>query len=1171
MEYEHLITDFGSVVLPALEQSFLAAVLIDERDQVAYFNEAAERLWGYKRGEVLMQSMELLLPESLSVHIRADRRDDAAAGEGINQDIMIRHPDGKQQWLRISLSRVSVSGRSLHLAFARDVTEDLALRMQNSRLLAAANHTDRPILVLDKDRRIVQVNRAFTESFGYKAEEVVGQDPATIFVSPLMARDDVESFLRLPWGKSRVQAEALVRGKSGREFWVRIASSPIDDNDLPGLSGHSVDVVSDVTEERLIRNLERDVLEALVSNLSFSDLGNYLCQRVRAIAPDVIPSILLVDDQRRLRPWAASGLSASYSQALDGVEIGESVGSCGTAAYRGEPVLVGNIAVDPCWEDYRHLALPYGLQACWSFPVKRRDGTVACTFAFYFNEPRSQDTFHERIAEVCQHLSVLAIELEENRQQMVRMVRFDTLTGLPNRSYLHQYVRELLSGRKGPIAFIGLDLDRFKDINSVFGHSVGDQVLVAIANRLQERLSPGTFLCRAESDLFFIVLDNCDVHRASATAEHVQAIVGEPIEVVSQVLNLSVSIGISHSTEGENDRELLLAHAKSAIFEVKAAGGGAFKFFSPEMNHEARERLLLGARLKRAIADGAMCLMYQPQVFSSGGLYGVEALARWHDPELGDIPPGKFIGLAEETGDIQAIGRWALHEACRQMAQWRDQNVRVSVVSVNLSPFNFRNEGLPAYVSSLLREYSLPGECLTIEITESLMMMLDSQTLAILQQLRELGIGLSVDDFGTGYSCLSNLASLPVTELKIDRSFIDQCLQQPRLQSLVEAVLGIGRGLGLTVVAEGVETEAQRAMLVEQRCPVMQGYLFSRAISADSLSQWLCQEDVISNAACEERGRADSKSVELIGVKDEGELCLPSVVYDIVAALPIAASWAALPGGVIQYTNGAFDTLFGYPSGHFRTVDQFIEQAYIHENQRRLLREQWNNFALSEGNVTTTIPDVEVEIRTSDGQKRSLMHCGLILHQHQLAVAIFKDISDYKRDHQMLRDFAFLDPLTGLVNRRGLKEQWEEEHRSVSGQRRLAFLMVDLDGFKPINDTYGHEVGDNVLRSVAARLKEAVREVDLVCRLGGDEFGIMMAAPHDFNIVVRICDRIVDSLQEPIRIGQASVRISVSVGGCLYPDQAADKRELLRRADEALYRVKKTGKGGWGWWGREFV
>lgn len=1169
MKYERLITDFGSVVLPALEQSFLAVILIDERDQVAYVNEAAERLWGYKRDEVLKQSIESLLPESLSVHIRAERRDGAATGEGISQDILIRHRDGKQQWLRLSLSRVSVSGRSHHMAFARDVTEEVAIRTQNSRLLAAANHTDRPILVLDEDRRIVQVNRAFTENFGYEAVEVLGQDPATIFVSPVMARDDVELFLSLPWGKSRVQAEALVRGKEGREVWVRIASSPI--NDLPGLSGHSVDIVSDVTEERLIRNLERDVLKALVSNLSFPGMGNYLCQRVREIAPDVIPSILLVDAQRRLRPWAASGLAASYSEALDGVEIGECVGSCGTAAYRGSPVLVSDIALDPCWKDYRHLALPHGLQACWSFPAKRRDGTVACTFAFYFNEPRSPDAFHERIAEVCQHLSALAIELEENRQQMDRLVQFDTLTGLPNRSHLHHHVSELLSARKGPIAFIGLDLDRFKDINSAFGHAVGDQVLVAIANRLQEHLSPGKFLCRAESDLFFIVLENCDVHRASATAEHVQAIVGESVEVVGQVLNLSVSIGISHSIEGENDQELLLANAKSAIFEVKAAGGCAFKFFSPEMNQEVRERLLLGARLKRAIADGALCLLYQPQVFSNGELYGVEALARWHDPELGDIPPGKFIGLAEETGDIEAIGRWALREACRQMAQWRDQNVSVPVVSVNLSPFNFRNEDLPAYVSSLLREYSLPGECLTIEITESLMMMLSPGTLAMMQQLRELGVGLSVDDFGTGYSCLSNLASLPVTELKIDRSFIDQSLQQPRLQSLVEAVLGIGRGLELTVVAEGVETEAQRAMLAEQRCPVMQGYLFSRAISANSLARWLCSEDAISNAsASDERGRADRKSVELIGVKDEGGLHLPSVVYDIVVALPFAVSWAALPGGVIQYSNRAFDTLFGYPSGHFRTADLLIEQTYIHEHQRRQLREYWNNFALGDGDVTTTIPDSEIEIRTGDGQIRPIMHCGLILHKHQLAVAIFKDVSEYKRDHQMLRDFAFLDPLTGLANRRGLKERWEEEHRTVGSQRRLAFLMVDLDGFKPINDTYGHEAGDKVLRSVAARLKEAVREVDLVCRLGGDEFGIMMAAPHDFKVVAGICDRIVGSLQEPIRVGRASVRISVSIGGCLYPDQAADKRELLRRADEALYRIKKTEKGGWGWWGGEF-
>lgn len=1173
MKDERLGADLGSLLRSALEQSCLAAILIDENDQVIFFNGAAERLWGYKHDEAFKLNLQQLLPEFLCLHIHTDCWEDGLTDTETRHDILINQPNGKQQCLSISLSRIVISGRVYHMVFAYDASKEEDICQQNSMLLAAANHTDLPILVLDQDRNIVQVNRAFTENYGYEADEIIGQDPTTIFISPLMMKDEVNTFLGLPWGKSKIQAEAKITSKDGSESWIRISSSPIKEGAPARLIGHSVDVVCDVTEERLIRNLEHDVLEALVSNLSFSDMGSYLCQRVRESAPDVIPSILLVDSERKLRPWAASGLVAGYSEALDGVEIGENVGSCGTAAYRGEPVLVNDISTDPCWKDYRQLALSNGLQACWSFPVKRRDGIVACTFAFYFSTPRSPDIFHMRIAEACQHLCILAIELEENRRQMTRLVQFDTLTGLPNRSYLHHHVSELQTSGIESIAFIGLDFDRLKDVNSTLGYKVGDQVLVIIANRLQERLKPDEFLCRVESDFFFLVIANCDVYRATATAEYIQAIVGEPVEVAGHILNLTVSIGISHSKEGECDLETFLANAKSAIVEVKAAGGNSFKFFSPEMNQEAWQRLLLGVKLKRAITNGTFYLQYQPQVHSNGRLYGVEAMARWHDPELGEIPPEKFIRIAEETGDIEVIGRWVLREACRQMAEWQHQNVQVPRVSVNLSPYNFRNKDLPEFIASLLQEYSLTGTSLTIEITENLMMRLSPETLALLQRIRVLGVGLSVDDFGTGYSCLSNLANLPVTELKIDRSFIENSLQQPRLQSLVEAVLGIGRSLDLTVVAEGVETEEQRIMLGELGCPVMQGYLFSRPISAHHLTEWLLvwelratrykmvsQQDLAVSR--------NTKEIEQRLKKMKGQIapCLPKLLYDVVGALPIAVSWATLPGGVIQYCNDAFYSMFDYPSGHFRMADQLIDEAYIHEHQRKLIRSHWNNFFSGDGEGTTAIPDTEIEIRTGNGEIRPVMHCGVILHEQQLAVAIFKDITEYKRDQQMLRNFAFLDPLTGLANRRGLTERWLEEHQHQVGGRRLAFLMVDLDGFKLINDTYGHDAGDQVLRVVAERLTESVREVDLVCRLGGDEFGIMMVAPNDFGIVAGICDRIVALLQQPISLGQVEVRITASIGGCFYPDQASDKHELLRRADEALLQVKKKDKGGWCWW-----
>lgn len=290
------------------------------------------------------------------------------------------------------------------------------------------------------------------------------------------------------------------------------------------------------------------------------------------------------------------------------------------------------------------------------------------------------------------------------------------------------------------------------------------------------------------------------------------------------------------------------------------------------------------------------------------------------------------------------------------------------------------------------------------------------------------------------------------------------------------------------------------------------------------------------------------------------------IVRRMLDALPFAVSWALMPGARIQYSNRAFHQLFGYPLGYFQTAAQLVDEACIHEQQRELLRQRWGDFTLPPNTTgVTTVPDAEVDILSGDGQIRTVQHCGLILHEQRAAVAIYKDISEFKRDNRVLREYAFLDPLTGVANRRGLQERWRDETRG-DRQRRFAFLMVDLDGFKPINDRLGHDAGDAVLCVVASRLKAAVRDVDLVCRLGGDEFGLLLTTAEDLGQIEVVCQRIIMSLSEPMEVNGSIVRITASVGGCLYPDEASDKRELLQRADRALYRIKKSGKGGWGWW-----
>lgn len=1152
-------TDTNRALICALEQSDLAFVLADELDRVTFINRAAARLWGLDPAKVIGMALAQAQPGLVGeAGAKAWRmRVDAGPGE--------------PKWADVSVTDIDVHGRHFRLTTARDVSAELARDERIQMLLKAFNHTDRPMVILDADRRMVCVNRALADLTGYTESELLGNRPGPMLAQPALNEEQWRYHAAKPWGREALCIEAKIRSRAGLDIWVRISSSPIAaaDDDGP-MRGYSLDVLQDITEERHLRDLERDVLQSLTSNLSFTEQGNLLCQRVREVAPDIQPSILLVDHKRRLRPWATQQIPAAYVATIDGLPVGEGVGSCGTSAARGAPVVCRDIAHDPLWGPYAATALEHGLRACWSYPIKRRDGTVAGTFAFYADRPRGPRAFHERIIDVCTHLCMLAIEREESRLRMEHLALFDRLTGLPNREGLQLHVKEVLSNEAAsPVAFLLLGLDGFRDVNDGLGHSVGDEVLLEMAARLQLQLNPGQIIGRPEGDQFAIIAPGCDAHGALRLAERLQSVIARPIRVGDHPLQMSACLGITLHTKG-GSADALLEGAKKAMYDAKGRGAGTRSFFSPDMNRQAHERLMLGAALRRVLAEEGLHLMYQPQVrMNDGQLYGVEALARWTDPELGMIAPSRFIGLAEEIGEIETLGRWALREACRQMTAWRASGVAVPVVSVNLSPLSFRDPQLPAFIGSLLREYHLQGENLTVEITESATLALTPDMLSGIHGIRALGVGLSVDDFGTGFSSLSNLINLPVTEVKIDRSFVDQCAQEVRLKSLVTAVIGIGKSLDLTVVAEGVETHEQRDLLRRWQCPVAQGYVFARPLAPAQMGDYLAALRETSAGGMVRSTTSHAWALKhLLGGPDQGVPWPMSrtELNQFIDALPFAVSWASLPGGTIRHGNPAFDELFGYPPDHFPSADQFIDDVYVHQKHRKLLRKQWRHFALLPGATgITAIPEFEIDVVCGDGQVRTVTHCGLMLHELRVGVAFYRDVSDYKRTSQELKKQALLDPLTGLANRRGLQQAWRAAlRRDKSAQRAL--LMVDLDDFKSVNDSYGHDGGDIVLCAVARKLKTVVRDSDVVCRLGGDEFVLLLNHPGTTAHVEAICERLLASLTEPVDVGGVKVTVTASVGVCTYPDHAADKRELLQRADMALYRVKKTGKQGWAWW-----
>ncbi len=536
---------------------------------------------------MLGKEVTVLVPRSIQPHhdgyIEANRQGRRNSTVGTSREVRIEREDGTELWGSFSLSKVEVGGNIHYMGFFRDVTEEVRRREELRLLSMVVNRTHRAILVLDQERRVIYTNRAFTDLFGYNPPEVLGKVPTDFLVGENTEPDSLARLRQRAWEAQGFTEDILAYSRDGAMIWVSAAVNPIlgEQGDVANV----VVVLTDISELKRVQSLQDGVLEALASGLSLREVADFLCRRVEEIAPDIISSIVLIDHERKLRPLAAPSLPAIYCDAIAGAAIGEVAGSCGTAAWRGEPVHVTDIDTNPLWEPYRHLALPHGLKACWSSPIKLSDGRVAGTFAFYYREARRPSPFHEQIVKACLHLCKLAIERDEARRQIAQLSHFDALTGLPNRPRLLAEIESLLQksrDRKRKIAFFAINLDRFKDVNNGLGHAIGDKVLIEAAYRLPRVVSDfAAIVSRTGGDSFVVVLPDCDAARASAKADKILRAVSEPTKVPGYALSLSASIGISMFGDNGTDPETLLNHAELAMYRAKAAGRGVYRFFSP--------------------------------------------------------------------------------------------------------------------------------------------------------------------------------------------------------------------------------------------------------------------------------------------------------------------------------------------------------------------------------------------------------------------------------------------------------------------------------------------------------------------------------------------------------------------------------------------------------------
>lgn len=592
--------------------------------------------------------------------------------------------------------------------------------------------------------------------------------------------------------------------------------------------------------ERL-QALQNEILEAIARGETLHPIMDRLCRRAEAIVPGSICSVVTVDDENRLIALAAPSLPEHYATAITGVPVGPRAGSCGTAIYRGEPVCVTDIATDPLWQGFEQIVLPLGLHACWSSPIKARDGRVVGSFAFYYDRPRGPDELERRIVATCVHLCAIAIEHEEVRSRNHRLAYYDTLTGLPNRVSFNDAITRMTAAPPLDFGLMLIDIDHLKVTNDTMGHAVGDALIAAVGARIQAVVGEAT-ACRIGGDEFAVLLPKgTGAAQMRAIACAVLAAMSAPLDHEGHGIIPSVTIGAALAGEDGQDSVTLRQNADFALYHAKETRRGGYVRFRHGLRTSMTRRLQIKRDVDVALTDGRVVAYYQPVIrIDTDEIVGLEALARMRMPDGRIASAGDFQDAMLDPKVAHRLTGQMLAAIATDMAAWQRAGIHFQHVGLNVTSADFQKGDLVQRIVRTLERAEVPPKHLVIEITEQVFMGGRKDGVArTIEALHERGISVALDDFGTGFASLTHLLDFPVDIIKIDRSFIAAAQTSAKSSVIVEAMVGIANRLGMKIIAEGIETQGQAEWLQSMGCRLGQGFLYAQAMPAGIISELL--------------------------------------------------------------------------------------------------------------------------------------------------------------------------------------------------------------------------------------------------------------------------------------------------------------------------------------------